>query len=281
MKTSNNLEVFPFQKPIKRTSALHDILKSKDIHIIKVQGKQMSIEELLRAGIAAAKANDSVGASNLLSQVVRADPNSELGWLWLGYCRDVPQQREYCFRKVLSINPENVEARRQIEILNHPVVSLQSLNSPAPQSDSSLVSNSPVVEAPTTTPPGERNTSTPRQAKGTIAKKARRNGNTTFIWIGIGIIILVCIAIAGIFLLSKIMNLRNSVQPSGIASVVTATPIVTRTPNYTPSFETTPCEIVTPIQVHVTCGFVHVPEDRNGDLTDTIQLAVTIYHNTS
>ncbi|MCI0555221.1 MAG: alpha/beta hydrolase, partial [Anaerolineae bacterium] len=47
-----------------------------------------------------------------------------------------------------------------------------------------------------------------------------------------------------------------------------------------PSFETTACGFVTPIQVRVTCGFVHVPEDRNGDLTDTIQLAVAIYHST-
>ena len=59
----------------------------------------MSNEELLRAGIAAAKASDISTASKLLMQVVKADPNSELGWFWLGLCRTDPKQREYCFRQ--------------------------------------------------------------------------------------------------------------------------------------------------------------------------------------
>lgn len=185
----------------------------------------MSTEELLRAGIAAAKANDSVGASNLLSQVVRADPNSELGWLWLGYCREVPQQREYCFRKALSINPENVEAKRQIEILNHPVVSFRDSNPIAPLSDSSHISNTPAVEMPKTAPP---------QTKKANPRKAQRNDNKTLIWVGIGIMILLCIAVVGLVLFARIMNLGGLAQ--------------------TPSI---------------------------GDLTDTIQLAVAIYHSTS
>ncbi len=170
----------------------------------------MSTEELLRAGIAAAKANDSVGASNLLSQVVRADPNSELGWLWLGYCRDVPQQREYCFRKALSINPENVEARRQVEILNHPVVSFRDSNPTAPLSVSTHITITPAVATPKTGPP---------QTKETNSKKARRNNNKKFIWVGIGIIILFCIAVVGLVLFTRIMNLGSLVQASSISDL--------------------------------------------------------------
>ena len=179
----------------------------------------MSTEDLLRAGIAAAKANDSVGASNLLSQVVRADPNSELGWLWLGYCRDVPQQREYCFRKALSINPENVEARRQIEILNHPVVSFKDSNPTAPLSNPSRVSNTSVVETPKTAPPVDQNNTALPQTKETNFKKARRKNNRTFIWVGIGIIILFCIAAVGLVLFTRIMNLGSLAQAFSISDL--------------------------------------------------------------
>ena len=198
----------------------------------------MSTEELLKAGIAAAKANDSVSASNLLSQVVRADPNSELGWLWLGYCRDVPQQREYCFRKALSINPENVEAKRQIEILNHPVVSFRDSNPTTPLINSSRVSNTPVVETPNTAPPVDQNTTAPLHTKETSSKNARRSNNKTFIWVGIGILLLFCIAVVGIVLFVRTMNLGSLTQAPSLALSLVVTSIVTSAPNYTSGFET-------------------------------------------
>lgn len=187
----------------------------------------MSTEELLKAGIAAAKANDSVSASNLLSQVVRADPNSELGWLWLGYCRDVPQQREYCFRKALSINPENVEARRQIEILNHPVVSFRDSNPTSPLSNS----NTPVVETPNTAPLVDQNVTAPLHTKETSSKKARGNNNKTFIWVGIGILLLFCIAVVGIVLFVRTMNFGSLTQAPSHALSLAVTSIVSSAPN--------------------------------------------------
>ena len=72
----------------------------------------MKIEELLNAGMAAAKAKDAVKAIKLLTEVVQTDPNSELGWLWLGLCVSIPERRDYCFRTVLRINPNNTEAIR-------------------------------------------------------------------------------------------------------------------------------------------------------------------------
>src|SRR5512134_1739560 len=98
----------------------------------------MTTEELLQAGITAAKTGEITTASNLLIQVVQTDPNSELGWLWLGLCRTVPEQREYCFRKVLAINPQNSEARRQMESLQVLTVNSQEIEPPNPR----------VVEAP-------------------------------------------------------------------------------------------------------------------------------------
>ena len=244
----------------------------------------MTTEELLRAGIAAAKANDTASASKLLIQVVKADPNSELGWLWLGYCRTVPEQREYCFRQVLSINPQNAEARRQIELLRKPVINSQVAKLLTPPSIPSPVSAPPFIEPPKDIPPISQKASPPRQARKPISQKRQKNDSTRFIWVGAGIVVLTCITVAGLVLLGRIINLRdtpaNGIQPPTTEPITTATAIVKPTPNYTPSFETTACDFVTPIQVRVTCGFVRVPEDRNGDLTDTIQLAVAIYHST-
>ena len=58
----------------------------------------MTSEELLKAGIASARAGDLEKASKLLTQVVQTIPNSELGWLWLGKCRTIAEQKTYCFR---------------------------------------------------------------------------------------------------------------------------------------------------------------------------------------
>jgi len=51
--------------------------------------------------------------------------------------------------------------------------------------------------------------------------------------------------------------------------------------NYTPSFQSTACQFKVPDQIQVTCGFVEVPEDRRGDIKDTIHVAVAVFHSTS
>jgi hypothetical protein len=79
----------------------------------------MMPESRLQAGIAAAKAGDFETARSLLTRVVQADQNSEWAWYWLGYCMTVPEQREYCFRRVLTLNPGNLDAKRELEVFTH------------------------------------------------------------------------------------------------------------------------------------------------------------------
>lgn len=80
----------------------------------------MSKEEILRAGIAAAKSGDLQQAAALFAQLVKADPSSEQGWFLLGMCCSAPDQREYCFRRVLALNPNNLEAKQQLTRLARP-----------------------------------------------------------------------------------------------------------------------------------------------------------------
>jgi tetratricopeptide (TPR) repeat protein len=77
----------------------------------------MTNKELLKQGIAAVKAGDKSKAQALMARLVKADPDSEQGWLILGHCLSDPIKREYCFQKVLKINPSNQVAKRFLDEL--------------------------------------------------------------------------------------------------------------------------------------------------------------------
>ena len=77
----------------------------------------MSNNELLQQGIELAKSGNIEQASTLFAKVVTIDPKSELGWLWLGRCRTVFGEKIDCFTKVLSINPHNEQAQRELTAL--------------------------------------------------------------------------------------------------------------------------------------------------------------------
>lgn len=49
--------------------------------------------------------------------------------------------------------------------------------------------------------------------------------------------------------------------------------------DYTPIFESTECSFAVPDGAAVECGFLTVPQDRSGDVNDTIQLAVAVYRS--
>lgn len=70
----------------------------------------MPIEHLIQAGLIAIKAGDHDNAAKLFAQAVNADPSSEQGWLLLGKCVLSPDQKKYCFERVLRLNPNNQEA---------------------------------------------------------------------------------------------------------------------------------------------------------------------------
>ena len=75
------------------------------------------VEDLLKKGIAAARAGDNATARALLEQVVELDQHHEKGWLWLAAVVDSDEEKRVCLGNVVVINPQNERARRLLEQL--------------------------------------------------------------------------------------------------------------------------------------------------------------------
>lgn len=239
----------------------------------------MSTEELLQAGIQAAEAGQFAEASNLLIRVVKADPYSEAGWLWLGFCRTAPEQREQCFRRVLAINPQNTEAWRQMEILRelsaHPQP-IRPLKESRSTSDQAAL---PVAEPPSDSPPVSTKTPIAPPSARAAHTRVPKKKDSLPILIGAGLAAVACVATAGVLVLGFI--LRGANPPAN--PVIPGPTVVPTVPaaNYTPIFEAAPCDLPKPDEATVDCGFVVVPEDRSKDPADTIRLAVAVYRSAS
>ncbi len=69
------------------------------------------MEDLLREGIAAAKAGQRERARDLLMRAVEQDEGNALAWLWLSDVVDSLDDREICLENVLTLDPDNEVAR--------------------------------------------------------------------------------------------------------------------------------------------------------------------------
>ena len=70
------------------------------------------VNQQLKAGIAAAKSGHREEAHQLLMDVLRADEENELAWLWLSGVVKSEKERRICLENVLTLNPDNQIARR-------------------------------------------------------------------------------------------------------------------------------------------------------------------------
>lgn len=71
-------------------------------------------ERRLRKGIALAKAGKKLEARRILGQVVRDNPQSVQGWLWLAGVVETKEQRRYCLEKAVQLNPQDEVLRRAL-----------------------------------------------------------------------------------------------------------------------------------------------------------------------
>jgi len=78
------------------------------------------IREQLRRGITLAKAGKSTEARSVLGQVVKEDPRSVQGWLWLASVVETQEQQRSCLEIALRLNPHNEAVRQALaQIQSH------------------------------------------------------------------------------------------------------------------------------------------------------------------
>ncbi|GAB4546545.1 MAG: hypothetical protein OHK0023_06350 [Anaerolineae bacterium] len=83
---------------------------------------EMNLEALLRTGIAAAREKRKDAARLIFEQVLAQDRRNERAWLWLAAVEDDSIERQKILQTVLSINPNNANAKRLLEEMDRSVV---------------------------------------------------------------------------------------------------------------------------------------------------------------
>lgn len=76
---------------------------------------------LLEEAVAHIRAGSIETAKPLLIEFLKQNPGNEDAWLWMSRCITEPEQKKYCFEKVLKINPQNQHAIKGLERLSNPV----------------------------------------------------------------------------------------------------------------------------------------------------------------
>jgi hypothetical protein len=104
----------------------------------------MAANDLLREGIAAAKAGQREHARDLLMRVVEQDEENALAWLWLSGVVDSLDDREICLENVLALDPDNDAARRGLAWMR------KQKGTRAPSSTETMPPSVPSSESPVT-----------------------------------------------------------------------------------------------------------------------------------
>lgn len=89
----------------------------------------LTLSELLAEAAAAASLGDRAEAERLFRRATERSPGNSTAWLGLAAAVDSPQEKQICYERVLSINPNNGEAR----------IALQRLASMAAPQDASAI----------------------------------------------------------------------------------------------------------------------------------------------
>lgn len=181
--------------------------------------------DLLKLGIQAARAGDYQKAQEYFIEVVKSEPSSEKGWLYLGHCLQEQEKRQYCYQKVLKINPANQDARKALASFIKA--------SGSEEKDQTHSSIQPV--------------SGQRAAVAAASKRGKSSNDKKSAWAfrswlgwGIGLGVFLCIGVVFIFVVSGVLSGQAiglpAILPRATDASIPATEVIfTSTPTITPS----------------------------------------------
>lgn len=79
-----------------------------------MEGDRLTLQQRMRAGVAAVKAGRNVRGRELLRQVVQDNSDSEMAWWWLSRATDDPRERWQALENILRLNPDHPEAKAEL-----------------------------------------------------------------------------------------------------------------------------------------------------------------------
>jgi tetratricopeptide (TPR) repeat protein len=93
-------------------------LKHQTIQTLSQQrGMNMSQEEEeLKQAIALINTGKKTEGVLILKSIIKTNRNNELAWLWLSYCAEKPEDKIFCFREALRINPNNEQTKKALVV---------------------------------------------------------------------------------------------------------------------------------------------------------------------
>jgi len=108
----------------------HSASQLRDDVGLNAQERKVSketVDALIQDGITALKASSNARAFHLLSSALKLDSTNELAWLWLSGAVSTDNERLYCLRKVIELNPHNTHAKRGLNSLPHDITPVSPL----------------------------------------------------------------------------------------------------------------------------------------------------------
>jgi tetratricopeptide (TPR) repeat protein len=105
----------------EREACMEKVLALEPGHPAATKGLRLVREKIitssLREGVAAAKAGDTARARELLTEVAVRDEENVQAWFTLSEVVEDEEEREICLENVLTLDPDNLEARKRLEAL--------------------------------------------------------------------------------------------------------------------------------------------------------------------
>ncbi|GAB4576219.1 MAG: hypothetical protein Kow0077_31610 [Anaerolineae bacterium] len=209
--------------------------------------------QFLQQGIAAAKAKQNDEARRLLQNAIRLDPDNETAWLWLSSVARDKQERVFCLRQILRINPQNEMALKGLRAMGVPVSAESGTPAAMPRSKIPRPPQEKLAAARQALGPilAELNhTEDPLEGIQWVHKRRNRAGERAAIAFSIAIRVVPLLIILGILAGGAYFISQNAEQlalaPTWTPSytpTVTATP----TPGFTPTPSATPRQTATPL----------------------------------